>query len=101
MRITPLCNFASYNSRVASKKGAIGFDSSCHLCSRRPQFLSARLAAFTVFELPVMAARMGGRKPCRFSPEVPGLSTRPSCRPRLTAGAAVLAKPHHLEAFNG
>lgn len=65
---------------------ALGFDSSMNGGASRN---SARNAAFLI-QPPVLAARMGGRKPCRLAPAVPGLSTRPSRRPHLTVGAPVL-----------
>ena len=49
---------------------------------------SARNAAFLI-QPQVLAARMGGRKPCRLASAVPGLSTRPSRRPHLTVSAPV------------
>ena len=64
---------------------AIGFDSSMNGGTSRN---SARNAAFLI-RSPVLAARMGGRRPCRLASAVPGLSTRPSCRPHLTVGVSV------------
>lgn len=49
---------------------------------------SARNAAFLI-QPPVLAARMGGRKPCRLASAVPGLSTHSSRRPHLTVSAPV------------
>ena len=65
---------------------AFGFDSLMNGGTSRN---SVRNAAFLI-QPPVLAARMGGRKPCRLASAVPGLSTRPSRRPHLTVGAPVL-----------
>lgn len=64
---------------------AFGFDSLMNGGTSRN---SARNAAFLI-QPPVLAARMGGRKPCRLASAVPGLSTRPSRRPHLTVSAPV------------
>ena len=64
---------------------AVGFDSSMNGGTSRN---SARNAAFLI-QPPVLAARTGGRKPCRLASAVPGLSTRPSRRPHLTVSAPV------------
>lgn len=85
--VVPYCR--AYTACVSSKKGGIGFDSPPNHCdvSRSHRTWSA---AFD-FVPPVLAARMGGRKPCRFTQVVPGLSTRSSRRLRLTADASVVA----------
>ena len=102
MQISPQCNSAFYNSAVASHKGAIGFSSPRNHCSEKPQFLPARLAAFTVFGLPVLGGSDGRARALPVSRKwLPGLLTRPSRRPCLAAGAAVVANRNHLEAFNG
>ena len=101
MQISPHCNSAFYNSGVASKKGAIGFGSPCNHCEPKPQFLPARLAALS-FVRQVLGSSDGRARALPVSRKwLPGLPTFPGCRPRLEAGAAVLANRNHLEAFNG
>ncbi len=53
----------AYNARVTSKKGVMGCESLMYGGELSRSLVS--LAAFS-FRAPVMAARMGGRKPCRF-----------------------------------
>lgn len=82
------CAFEVYNRLVSSKKGLIGFGIPCNHCDE-----SRRTAQFAAFSLcaPVLAARMGGRKACRFTQVVPGIPTCSSCRPRLESSATVFA----------
>lgn len=83
----------SYNPHVSSKKGLIGFGSPFD-SGDKPQPHSLRLFHFVP---QFMVARMGGRKPCRFSSAVAGLPTCSSHRPRLEASALVF-KTDSLEA---
>lgn len=69
------------------KKSAVGFGSPPDHCDES-RSSTADLAAF-LFAPPVLAARMGGRKPCRFTPVVAGLPTCSCRRHRLEARAAV------------
>ena len=75
-----------YNPAVTSKKGVIGFSDLSNHCDE-----SRRTAQFAAFSLraSVLVARMGGRKPCRFTQVVPGSLTRSSCRPYLAMSAVV------------
>ena len=75
----------------------VGFGSPLQSCdeSRSHRTWSA---AFS-FALQFLAARMGGREPCRFPQGLPGLPTRSSCRPLLEERTAVVAnrnpwRPH-------
>lgn len=79
-------NLGEIDVKSAHRKTiAFGFDS---LMNGGTSRTSARTAAFLI-RPPVLAARMGGRKPCRLASAVPGLSTRPSRRPHLTVSAPV------------
>lgn len=84
--------------QVLREKGAAGFDSPTKLLRQEPRNRHG-ISGSHRLRLQFLAARTGGRKPCRFSQELPGLSTRSSRRPRLTAGASVVATPKHLEAI--
>ena len=75
-----------HNLPVSSE---IGFGSPLHRCSASRSHPAVSAASLSV--PPVLAARTGGRKACRFAQAVPGLPTRSSCRQRLEAWAAVVA----------
>ena len=84
---------------ASRKKSASGFGSPSKFCDESRSYRTWS-AAF-LFAPPVLAARTGRREPCRFSSELPGLPTRSSCRHRLEAVAAVVAKPKFWEAIHG
>lgn len=79
--------FEKYVAYTQAVSKEIGFDSLSNHCDESRSYRKG-IAAF-LFVPQVLAARMGGRKPCRFTQVVPGLSTRSSRRPCLTAGSAV------------
>ncbi len=76
-----------YTVPVTSNKGVIGFSSPME---RGPKPQHRTWSAAFSFVPPVLAARVGGRKPCRFRSAFPGLLTRSSRRPRLAAGVTVI-----------
>jgi hypothetical protein len=77
----------AHNAPVPAKKAEIGFDSPNERGSGRND--PHRLRPCHLVS-PLMVARVGGRKPCRFASAFAGLSTRPGCRPGLTAWSAVV-----------
>lgn len=79
------------------KKTVAGFSSPITDCDKSRSSAPQISCGFFVCA-PVMAARMGGRKPCRVTPVGTGLLTRSSRHPRLAAGVPVFYKPNRLEA---
>lgn len=94
--LTPAKSFG-YHPPVSSKKGLIGFDSSTHQAAQSRD--TAQVCGFFV-RAPVFGGSDGEPQgsPVKGLRLVPGLSTRSSCHPRLTAGVAV-DQLHHLEAI--
>lgn len=92
LALCPACDARadSVTVRVPGKKSPVGFDSPSHRCSESRSHCPA-VSAASLSVPPVLAARTGGREACRFAQAVPGLSTRSSCRQRLTAWAVVVA----------
>lgn len=93
--VTP-AHSLGYTATVSAKKALIGFDS---LKKFAATSRTRNVCGFFV-GAPVMAALMGGLRPCRFSlREFPGLSTRQRCHPHLTVRGSF--KTETLEANHG
>lgn len=94
----------AHNPPVSSKRGLIGIGVPKHPYdeSRR----TPAVAAASLSVPPVLVARMGGRKACRFPQGVPGTPTRSSHRLQLALGAVVFAnrtpwRPHMASTHPG
>lgn len=79
-----------YTTPVASIMGVTGICSPWHPYDDSRRFSSADPAA-SLSVPPVLAARMGGPRACRFPQGVPGLQTRSSCRLQFAVDAVVFA----------
>lgn len=74
---------------VLCEKDGVGFCSPLNRCDASRSSTADPAASLSV--PPVLAARTGGPRACRFAQAVPGLQTRLSCRPQFAVGAAVVA----------
>jgi hypothetical protein len=70
-----------YTAAVMSKKGVIGIGLLKHLCD---ESRSTRKVCGFVVRAPSFGGSTGGRKPGRFSQEVPGSPTRRAAAPDWT-----------------